>query len=113
MSGEGDPGRDRGLQPERTGLAALRTAMVAVVVALLCLRSWTANASALSLASSFAAGATAAGLLAFAVDRTNADPAADDEAKLRRTRRTLLVVVSAIVAVAVFEFVRVTIEVAR
>jgi hypothetical protein len=76
---EPPPTRDPGLQPERTGLAALRTAMAATIVGLLCLRAWFVTGDAPSLVASLSACGTAAAAFCYAFLRSRGAPPVTQE----------------------------------
>jgi hypothetical protein len=105
-------GRDPGLQPERTGLAALRTTMAATVVAVLCLRTWAQTGSRWSLAAA-ACGTIAAGaLVAVAVDRSRGAPEPSPTTRLS-TRLCVAAIGFAVAGIAVLEAARIGLTSAR
>jgi hypothetical protein len=110
MAGAG--GRDPGLQPERTGLAALRTAMAATVVAVLSLRTWAETGSRWSLAAAACGAVAAAALLVFALDRSSGAPDPHPTTPLS-TRLCVAAIGLGIAGIALLEAVRIGLGAAR
>ncbi|QRG06910.1 DUF202 domain-containing protein [Xanthobacter dioxanivorans] len=95
-----DRGADKGLQPERTGLAWSRTGFVMMLVALLSVRMGMGRSSLLHLAAAALAATAALALFRTSRLRTFLNPG-DEEALIRTRIRMIGATSGAVIAMAI------------